>query len=177
MTSFKVSDEDTLDYTVIRDGGITIYRNLDYLEEDIQWLREKNYRIHRLDCSDWNSENAMHESMKAALSFPDYYGMNFNALNDVIDYIDVSDDGGTALVLLSFEVYADRRATSLPGSNPDQAKILLDILSWTSHEFLLTGRRFLTMIQSNDPSMHYEKLGCRSAFWNRREWLNKDRGL
>lgn len=177
MAAFRASDENTFDYTVIRDGGVTIYLNLHYLEEDLQWLRERNYRIHKLDCADWISENAMHESMKSKLAFPDYYGMNFDALNDVINDINVPNDGGTALVLLSFDQYADGPATSLSGSGIDQANILLNVLSRASHNFLLTGRRLLTMVQSNNLTMHYERLGCHSTQWNWREWLNKSRGL
>jgi hypothetical protein len=41
----------------------------------------------------------------------------------------------------------------------------------------LVGKRFLTMIQSNDPHMQYGKLGGRAPVWNWREWLHKDRGL
>jgi hypothetical protein len=49
----------------------------------------------------------MHESLQAALTFPDYYGENFNALNDVIPDLDVPDDGGVALVLTSYDLYAN----------------------------------------------------------------------
>jgi hypothetical protein len=177
MASFVVSDENTLDYAIIRDGGITIYRNLHYLEEDIQWLRDRKYRIHRLDCASWISENVMHESLQAALSFPDYYGKNFNALDDVLPDLDIPDDGGVALVFISYDLYAKRPGTSLSGSGIDQAEIVLDILSRTSHDFILTGKRFLTMVQSNDPKMHYENVGGRTPQWNWREWLFKDRGL
>jgi len=31
MAIFRISDENALDYVAIRDGGITIYRNLGYL--------------------------------------------------------------------------------------------------------------------------------------------------
>lgn len=107
MASFGVGDENTLDYEVIRDGGITIYRDFRYLEEDILWLRDKSYRIHRVDCGGWVSENSLHESLKTALAFPDYYGKNFNALNDVISDLDVPDEGGVALVFSSYDFYAN----------------------------------------------------------------------
>jgi hypothetical protein len=177
MAIFGVGDENALDYVVIRDGGITIYRNLGYLEEDVQWLQDKRYRIHRVDCANWASENAMHESLQSALSFPDYYGKNFDALNDVVPDLEVPDDGGVALVLTSYDVYANGQGTSLAGSGVNQGEIVLDILSRASHTFLLTGKRFLTIIQSSDPHMHYGKLGGRAPMWNWREWLHKDRGL
>jgi hypothetical protein len=177
MAIFGVGDENALDYVIIRDGGITIYRNLGYLEEDVQWLQDRRYRIHRVDCANWVSENAMHESLQGALSFPDYYGKNFDALNDVVPDLEVPDDGGVALVLTSYDLYANGPGTSLAGSGVNQGEIVLDILSRASHTFLLTGKRFLTMIQSSDPHMHYGKLGGRVPMWNWREWLHKDRGL
>ena len=152
MASFVVGDENTLDYRIIRDGGITIYRNLHYLEEDIQWLWGRKYRIHRLGCASWISENAMHESLQAALSFPDYYGKNFNALDDVVSDLDIPDDGGVALVFISYDRYANRPGTSLSGSGIDQAEIVLDILSRASHDFILTRKRY-----SNDGSIERSK--------------------
>jgi Barstar (barnase inhibitor) len=177
MASFGAGDENALDYVAIRDGGITIYRNTHYLEEDIRWLRDKNYRIHRVDCATWVSEIAMHESLQAILAFPDYYGKNFNALDEVVPELDVPDDGGMALVFISYDLYANGSGTSLAGSGVDQAEIVLGIFSRASHTFLLTGKRFLTMIQSNDPKLNYGKLGGRVPRWNWREWLFKDRGL
>jgi RNAse (barnase) inhibitor barstar len=178
MASFGAGDENALDYEVIRDGGITIYRDFRYLEEDIQWLRDKSYRIHRVDCGGWVSENDLHESLKTALAFPDYYGKNFNALNDVISDLDVPDEGGVALVFSSYDFYANGAGAPLSGSSDMVwAGIVLDILSRATHTFLLTGRRFLTMVQSNDPKMHFGKLGGSAPSWNRREWLFKNRGL
>jgi hypothetical protein len=177
MAIFTVGDENALDYVAIRDGGILVYRNLNYLEENIQWLGDRGYRIHRFDCSAWISDEAMHKSLRDELSFPDYYGNNFNALDEVIADLEVPEDGGVALVFLAYDAYADGPGTSLTGTGVDQAKIVLDILSRASHSFLLTGKRFLVMVQSNDPAMHYEDLGGRAAQWNWRECLNKDRGL
>ena len=86
-----------------------------------------------------------HESLQGALSFPDYYGKSFDALNDVVPDLAVPDDGGVALVLTSYDLYASGRGTSLAGSGVDQGEIVLDILSRASHTFLLTGKRFLTL--------------------------------
>lgn len=177
MAIFELGDENAFDYVTIRDGGITIYRNLGHLEEDLQWLRDKRYRIRRVDCASWVSESAMHESLQTVLSFPDYYGKNLDALSDVMPDIEVPNDGGAVLVLSSYDLYANGPGASLAGSGLPRCEIVLDILSRTSHEFLLTGRRFLTIIQSNDPHMQYRTLGGRAPSWNRREWLLTNRGL
>ena len=177
MAIFGLGDENAVDYVAIRDGGVTIYRNLEYLEGDVQWLQNRNYRIYKVDCATWVSDKALHESLKGALSFPDYYGKNFDALNDVVTDIEVPDDGGVALVLTSYDLYASGPGASLVGSGISHSWIVLDILSHASHSFILNGRRFLTLIQSSDPRMHYENLGGHAALWNRREWLHKNRGL
>jgi hypothetical protein len=177
MAIFR-TDENTLDYLAIRDGGIAIYRNLEFLEEDVQWLKNANYRVYKVDCATWVSDKALHESLKAALSFPDYYGKgSFDGLNDVVTDIEVPDDGGVALVLTSYDLYASGPGAALAGSGKSHSWIVLDILSGASHAFILSGRRFLTLIQSNDPRMHYESLGGHAAVWNWREWLHKNRGL
>jgi hypothetical protein len=60
-----------------------------------------------------------------------------------------SDDGGVALVLTSYDLYANGPGTSLAGSGVNQGEIILDILSRASHTFLLTGKLFLAMISRN----------------------------
>ena len=62
-------------------------------------------------------------------------------------------------------------------SGTTAAEALLDIFAGTSRYKLLTGRRLITLVQADEPSIRFEKLGGVSAEWNRREWLNKDRGL
>ena len=177
MAIFKAGDENDLDYVAIRDGGILIYRKLNYLEEDIQWLGKRNYRIHEFDCAAWTSEMVLHESLKNSLSFPEYYGNNLDALDEVIVEIEVPESGGVAIVFRNYDAYPSASNTTPAGTRANQAEIILGILSRASHELLLTGKRFFTLIQSNDPTMHYENLGCKAALWNWREWLLKDRGL
>ena len=46
-----------------------------------------------------------------------------------------------------------------------------------SRLMLLTGKRLVTLVQSEAPDVRFDGLGAISAQWNRREWLNKDRGL
>ncbi len=107
MTVFGHPDENSLDYQVLRDGSVSLYRNTVYLEEDLQWLRQNRYSIHRVDCTTWRSEAALHESLKDALMFPAYYGKNRNALWDSMSELDVPEDGGVAIVLSSYDVYAN----------------------------------------------------------------------
>lgn len=51
------------------------------------------------------------------------------------------------------------------------------VIAGASRRMLLTGKRLIILVQSDDPRMEFNQLGGVSAEWNRREWLNKDRGL
>jgi len=177
MAIFSETEQNALDFVALREGGITKYLRQDYLGEDIAWLELAGYKVVRLACEEWSSEHDMHASLSSALSFPDYYGMNLNALDEVITEIEVPTVGGVALVLLSYDQFAHGPGRPLEASQYHLAEALLDILSRASHEFLLTGRRFLTLVQSNDPRLSFPKLGGRAPGWNRKEWLNRNRGL
>jgi RNAse (barnase) inhibitor barstar len=173
MASFTEREitEQTLDYRVLRDGGISLYRNLTFLDEDTRLLAGVGYRVVSIDCTKWISITAMHDSISAALQFPDYYGRNLHALNDCLrDDILIGEECGLLLNLLSF-----------PNGNPEAkglpAEAILDIATRAIREHMLAVRRFLAFVQTENPWTSFEKLGGVSAIWNRREWLNRDRGL
>jgi hypothetical protein len=177
MTVFRQADENALDYQVLRNGSVSLYRNPLYLEDDLQWLRQRRYRIYRVDCTTWTSEAALHESLQGELLFPAYYGKNRNALWDCMSDLDIPEDGGVAIVLSSYDVYANGPGSARTDSGTTAAEGILDIFAGTSRYMLLTGRRLITFVQSHDPSIRFGKLGGVSAEWNRREWQDKDRGL
>jgi RNAse (barnase) inhibitor barstar len=170
MAAFTEDEVDkTLDWEILLYGSISMYRNRKYLDDDLQWLRLRGYRVYSIDCKAWKSEAAMLESFGEVLSFPAYYGRNFNALRDCLGDVEVPDESGLVVVLDSYDWYT--RNVGLAG------KTVLGILAECSRHFLLRGRRFITLVQSDDPLMGFEGLAGVSTHWNRREWLNKDRGL
>jgi hypothetical protein len=52
MTAFNPGEENNsrLDWKILRDGSVALYRNDDFLEEDVDWLRSKGYKIVLFDC-------------------------------------------------------------------------------------------------------------------------------
>jgi RNAse (barnase) inhibitor barstar len=178
MAVFTEDEEDkTLDWEILLYGSISMYRNREYLDDDLQWLRARGYRVYSIDCKTWTSEAVMLASLGEALSFPAHYGRNFNALRDCLWDVVVPDDGGLAIVLDSYDLYARNGGSEGNNFETRAAHVFLGILAECSRYFLLRGRRFITLVQSDDPSMHFEGLAGVSTHWNRREWLNKDRGL
>jgi hypothetical protein len=177
MAAFRDDEDNALDWEILLNGSISLYRNRKYLDDDLQWLQLRGYRVYRIDCKTWVSEGSLHESLQETLSFPDYYGRNFNALRDCLWDLEVPDDGGLAIVLSSYDVYASGPGSKGRHSGMHDAETILDILAKASRYFLLRGRRLIILVQSNDPLMHFQSLAGVSTQWNRREWLNKDRGL
>jgi hypothetical protein len=74
-------------------------------------------------------------------------------------------------------VYARESGAKVTPWNRPYAEVILDILACASRFLLLTGRRLLLIIQSDDPRITFDKLGSVRAAWNPREWLDKNRGL
>lgn len=171
MGVFRDDPEDwqRLDLSLLKNGSVHLYFRPVVLEEDVEWLRGRGYRLDSFDCSAWGTTEAMHEELADRLEFPDYYGKNLDALNDCLSDIDVPDDGGRALVFHRYDAFAARARQA--------AWHVLDIIDRNAWLHLLFGRRLLALVQSDDPRLDFPPFGSRVARWNPREWLNLSRGL
>jgi RNAse (barnase) inhibitor barstar len=174
MAVFEVEAEtwDRLDYRLLQDGPVNLYWRRSYLDEDTAWLRANGYRTERFDTSAWTDENVMHDDLKTRLGFPDYYGKNLNALDDVLsdpDEFDMPAEGGLVLVFLGYDAFDCRL--------PDVADAVLDVITDASRVQLLFGKRLIALVQSDDPRIAYRSLGGRPAYWNHREFFDSSRGL
>ncbi|MFP5234374.1 MAG: barstar family protein [Acidobacteriota bacterium] len=179
MTAFneEASNEQALDWTILRDGGIVLYWRSKFLADDLSWLEQNGYQIVSFDAAGWGSEEAMHQSLQDALSFPDYYGRNLDALDECIcDNLVVPDAGGLVLVLRGYDHFAKAVQKSASGQTRI-AEVLLDIFARAVRYHMLHGKRLLILIQSDDPKIEFGRVGGQAPTWNHREWFNKDRGL
>ncbi len=160
---------DRLDYQLLQNGAVSLYFNVEILEENCQWLKSHDYKVRGLDASNWLSEDVFHDDVKRILGFPDYYGKNMNAFNDCLGDLEIDTEGGYAIAL----VHYDKFFVALP----DRAKAVLDIIETNSRRFLITGQRLLALVQTDDPRSSYEHVGCIMPSWNPREHLPRNRGL
>lgn len=160
---------DRVDWDLLQNGPINLYWRAPYLAEHVQWLKGDEYEINEFDCSSWVDEAAMHGDIAAGLGFPDYYGRNLDALNDCLSDLDVPTTGGRVLVLQRYDL--------LTRACPAVAQHVLDIIAHQSRRFLLFGRRFFALVQSDDPTIAFQPVGATPVNWNRREWLKSNRGL
>ena len=103
------------------------------------------------------------------MSLPPYYGKNLASWIDCVGELAVPDEGGMVLVFRRYDAFAK--------TQPQFAQTILDSLETTSRRFLLTGRRLLALVQSDDPRIRFERVGAMPVTWNPREWLDADRGV
>lgn len=171
MTAFRNNTDDfqRLDFELLKNGATTLYYRHAFLSEDIEWLTAHNYRIDSFDCTTWKTDEDMYAAFAMTLDFPDYFGRNLAALEDCLCDLNISEDGGRALVFHRYDAFESEM--------PEIAWSILDIIEIQSRLYLLFGKRLLALVQSDNPKIKFNGLGAQHANWNRREWLNTNRGL
>lgn len=163
------AEVERIDWKLLEHGAVTLYHKGSVLSGDLGWLRQHGYTVHELDGVAWREGSDFHADAKRVLGFPAYYAGNLAAWIDCLAELPVADDGGMAIVLRRFDGFAKLQ--------PQLAQTILDSLESTSRRFLLTGRRLLALVQSDDPRIRFERVGALPVTWNPREWTDADRGL
>jgi RNAse (barnase) inhibitor barstar len=163
------AETERLDWKLLEHGAVKLYHRGAVLSADIAWLKKEQYVVHELNGTEWTTAEAFHAEAKRVLAFPDYYSRNLASWVDCVAELPVPDEGGMAIVMRRFDVFAK--------AQPQLAQTILDSLESTSRRFLLTGRRLIALIQSDDPRIRFERVGAVPVTWNPREWLDSDRGV
>lgn len=162
-------ERERLDWRLLERGAIALYHKGTVLTQDIAWFRQHGYTIHELDAVAWTAPAAFHADVKRTLEFPAHYTANLASWIDCLAELNVPDEGGAVLVFRHYDAFAR--------AEPQLAQTILDSIETTSRRFLLTGRRLLALVQSDDPRIRFERVGALPVTWNPREWLDADRGL
>jgi RNAse (barnase) inhibitor barstar len=163
------TERDQVDLRLLGLSPVTLYFKRPTLEADVSWFQANRYRVLPLRASVCSSPEALLVALAELLAFPDYFGRNLDAFNDCLGDVDVPEKGGLLLVLDEFAPFA--------AAFPREAHAILDICAHQSRRFLLSGRRFLVIAQSDDPGLTFEPVGASPVVWNPKEWLNASRGL
>ena len=157
-----------LDWKLLERGAVALYYRSSVLSADLGWFRQQNYVIHELNASGWTNPGAFHADVKRVLGFPEHYSSNLASWVDCLPEIAVPDESGIVLAFRQYDAFAK--------AQPQLAQNILDSIESTSRRFLLTGRRLLALVQSDDPRIRFERVGAMPVTWNPREWLDSDRG-
>lgn len=148
-----------LDWTILQNGWSSLYCREDILEKDLSWFRDSSFSVIEMDCLGWSKMDIIHASLRTALDFPDYYGDNWDALNDCLFDVAILEDG-LVIVLRHF----------------DQVKIewglhIADIFANNSCRHLLFGRKLILLMQVSSRNFDLPKVGGCSVLWNDREFF------
>jgi hypothetical protein len=163
------AEVERLDWKLLERGAVALYHKSSILSADLGWFRQQGYAIHELDALNWKSPADFHADVQRVLSFPQHYAKNLASWVDCLPELQVPDEGGMLLVMRRYDVFAK--------AQPSLAQTILDSIESTSRRFLLTGRRLIALVQSDDPRLRFERVGALPVTWNPREWTDADRGI
>ena len=154
-----------LDWQILQNGWTSLYWQRSILDKDLGWFEIEKYKIIDFDCTKWTDTNQIHRDLKEMLGFPDYYGENFDALNDCLSDIEINETG----LVIVFRNYQN--------VDKEIAHMLLDIFARNSRLHNLFGKRLLILVQVDNPNYQIDPVGSSPVLWNGAEWLDSNRGL
>jgi hypothetical protein len=166
---FSFDDMDRVDWDLLQNGAVNLYRRVELYEDDLAALKALGYAVADID---FQSMPSFHEDVSKALDwqklfgYPDWQG-SLDALNDGFGSLELGDGEGFGFGVRNFHRLwsQDRRL----------ATTLADIIEDTSRSHLLMGGRLIGLFQTNNADLDLGTLGGRQAQWNRREWLRTNR--
>lgn len=167
MAFFKNNSDEwqRLDWQILQNGWTSIYWQQSILDKDLKWFINANYHIVDFDCTNWTDTIQIHKDLKQRLNFPDFYGENFDALNDCLSELEI-DKTGLVIVFRNFQVV-----------QKDFAHSLLEIFAKNSRFQSLLDKRLLTLIQVDNPKYEIKPVGSYEILWNGAEWLDSKKNL
>jgi RNAse (barnase) inhibitor barstar len=163
-----------VDYRLVANGFVSMFWAQHVLDKTLEWLSVRGYQLVILQAGEWRQTRELHQDFAEALDFPDYYGMNLDALNDCLRDVALGDYGldqsATGFVLVL------RRFDSSASAEPRVAQAVLDIFADRARNAALFGQRMLCLVQSDDPDLRFTPVGATEVNWNDAEWRDDTRG-
>ena len=146
---FSTPEPDRIDLHILQNSHVHRCGTKDDLDALVARLQQLGYLIHLINAGHWADERAMHRDLAARLHFPDYYGHNLDAFNDMLfdmgsfRYSHGGSDEtttGTVLALTDFDVFHTR--------TPKLAHQVLDIFARQARSALLGLHPMLCLVHS-----------------------------
>ena len=153
----------------MQNSPIALYWNFEIWRKHTDWFGQHGYKVISFDAAKWCTEEAFHEDLKAGLEFPDYYGMNMDALDECLGDLEFHDLDGIVIAIKNYQVFEKLL--------PRTAQVLLDVLADNSWTQLLFGKRLVALVQTDQADASFAPVGAKPVLWNPEEWLNSKRGL
>lgn len=135
------------DWGLLRDSFVHRYDTADGLGRGVAALRELGYLVREVDGAGWRSVAEVHDGLAAALTLPEYYGRNLDALLDVLRDVAEYSYGadptttGTVLAIAGYErlIELDRRL----------AHDVLDVFALAARYGALLGHPMLCLVEAS----------------------------
>jgi RNAse (barnase) inhibitor barstar len=157
-------EDNSIEISILRKGWTNLYWKEKVLNHDIELLKRLEYKIEDFNCTQIADEDELHTELQKKLNFPDYYGRNFNALNDCLSSdIDITEKG----LVIVFR--------HLDKFNLKTIHTLLDVFVTNARQHFIFGKKLLILVQVDNPDFIIEPVGAIGLYWNDKEWLNKNR--
>jgi RNAse (barnase) inhibitor barstar len=161
------SDNTTLESRLLQNGCVVLYHNPFLMEEHSGLLVASGWAFKEIYVGAHGTQDELYDQVAGSLSFPNYFGRNLDALRDCMSDLDFSETPRLALGLIRFHALAHR--------DPAFAHAVLDIFAEMERGCLMTGKRVMFMVQSDDPNLHFPEVGATPVLWNFEEWLDSKR--
>ena len=156
--------DNVIELKILGRGWINLYWNEDVINYDIELLMSKNYRVENFDCKFLTGIKQLHAELKIRLDFPDYYGHNFDALNDCLSTDLVIDENGLVIVFRHLDKF-----------NIKTIHTLLDVFVSNARKRFISGQKLLILVQVDNPNFILPKVGAYNVYWNDKEWAHSAR--
>ena len=133
------------DWSLLRCGHVYRYGGATDLGAAADELAELGYLVCRIDAAGWRTAADLHAGLADALSFPDYYGRNLDALSDVLGDVaeyEYGSDPNTTGTVLAIENY--HRVLEI---DPELAIGTLDCFVRAARLGLLLGHPMLCLVE------------------------------
>ncbi|WP_394775306.1 barstar family protein [Flavobacterium sp.] len=142
-----------LDYEIISRGFLKPYSDDEALKEDTYWLKSEDYKVIEFNCLDLSDKEIMHNTLHAQFDFPNYYGHNWDALQECLNEIEITDNG---LVVVF---------NSLDKINNKIAYNLIDIFVSSAQRHRIFSEILLILIKVENRNFTLNPFGASNFFW------------
>lgn len=165
QAEFKKLRDENLDLEILAKGGISLYYNLNVLDDDIQILTLKGFKIISFDDRIITTKKELHLDLQEKLGFPGYYGQGFDAMDNCMRDYEVNPPGH----VLVFK--------HLDHLDPESVFNLLDVLALHCRRNIARGKKLLVLAQVDNKKFTVKKeLGSLNFWlWNDQEWFEANR--
>ena len=138
-----------VDWMLLQNGNVHHCSAPGTLRSALDALTSLGYKAFSAAAGGWLDTEAMHDSLAATLDFPDYYGRNLAALDDVLQDVAAFDrasdesSAGTVLGLFGFQHFMERE--------PDVAHALMDIWANEARMALVLDHPMILLVEGAGP--------------------------